>query len=345
VTSDFSLRVLSAVVLVVTFASSTQAQPAADFYNGKAVTMIVGGSAGGGYDTLARAIGRFLGRHVPGNPSVVVRDMPGAGGMVATNYLYNTADKDGTVIGLVENSTPLAPLFGTKEARYDATKFGWLGTPSIEVGLVVLWHTVPVNSIADLKRTVTTMGASGTHSTQAFYSRFLNATLGTKMKVINGYTGLNDSFLAMERGEIDGSPSVFYSALTSTRPAWLPDHLAKVIVQYGPERLKELPDVPFAADLITNSDDKLLMQAAIAPTALGRPLVMPPGVPAERLAALRKALAEVFADPEFKTAADQSGLIVNAPRTGEQLQDVINHAYASPSGVVDRLRQLDNPGE
>jgi tripartite-type tricarboxylate transporter receptor subunit TctC len=345
VKSELSLRVLSSVVLVVSFASSTRAQPAADFYNGKSVTMIVGGSAGGGYDTLARAIGRFLGKHVPGSPAVVVRDMPGAGGMVATNYLYNTADKDGTVIGLVENSTPLAPLFGTKEARYDATKFGWLGTPSIEVGLVVLWHTVPVNSIADLKRTVTTMGASGTHSTQAFYSRLLNATLGTKMKVINGYTGLNDSFLAMERGEIDGSPSVFYSALTSTRPAWLPDHLAKVIVQYGPERLKELPDVPFAADLITNSDDKLLMQAAIAPTALGRPLVMPPGVPAERLAALRKALADVFADPEFKAAADQSGLIVNAPRTGEQLQEVINQAYASPSSVVDRLRQLDNPGE
>jgi hypothetical protein len=116
-------------------------------------------------------------------------------------------------------------------------------------------------------------------------------------------------------------------------------------VQYGPERLRELPDVPFAADLITNSDDKLLMQAAIAPTALGRPLVMPPGVPAERLAALRKALADVFADPEFKAAADQSGLIVNAPRTGEQLQEVINQAYASPSSVVDRLRQLDNPGE
>jgi len=330
-------------------ASSLRAQPgptapAAEFYTGRTITMVVGGSAGGGYDSLARAIARFLGKHIPGAPAVVVRNMPGAGGMIATNYLYNTAEKDGSVIGLVENSTPLAPLFGTKEARYDATRFGWLGTPSIEVGLVLVWHTVPVSSIADLKARVTTMGASGTHSTQAFYSRLLNTTLGTRMKIVNGYAGLNDSLLAMERGEVDGSPSIFYSALTSTRPTWLPQHLARAILQYGPEPLKELPDVPYAPDLITNPDDKLLMEAALAPTALGRPLVMPPGVPADRLAAVRKALADVFADPDFKAAAVSSGLVVNSPRSGEELQAVIARAYASPSGVVDRLRELDSPG-
>ena len=334
-----------AILLCASLGTCTQAQPVAGFYAGKTITLVVGGSVGGGYDTLARAIARSLGKQVPGNPTVVVRNMPGAGGIIATNYLYNAAEKDGTVLGLVENSTPLAPLFGTKEARYDATKFGWLGTPSIEAGLVLLWHSVPVNSVDDLRAHVTTVGASGVHSTQAFYSRLLNSTLGSKMKIINGYAGLNDSFLAMERGEIDGSPSVFYSALTSTRPAWLPDHLAKVIVQYGPERLQELPDAPFAPDLVTNPDDKLLMEAAFAPMALGRPLAMPPGIPSDRLAAMRKALADVFADSEFKAAADKSGLIVNAPRTGEQLQDVINHAYGSPSRVVDRLRQLDNPEE
>jgi tripartite-type tricarboxylate transporter receptor subunit TctC len=334
-----------ALLLFASLSTPTQAEPVADFYAGKTITLVVGGSVGGGYDTLARAIARSLSKQAPGNPTVVVRNMPGAGGIITTNYLYNTAEKDGTVLGLVENSTPLAPLFGTKEARYDATKFGWLGTPSIEAGSVLVWHTVPVNSVDDLRAHVTTMGASGVHSTQAFYSRLLNSTLGTKMKIINGYAGLNDSFLAMERGEIDGSPSVFYSALTSTRPAWLPDHLAKVIVQYGPERLQELPDAPFAPDLVTNPDDKLLMEAAFAPMALGRPLAMPPAVPIDRLAALRKALADVFADSEFKAAADKSGLIVNAPRTGEQLQDVINHAYGSPSRVVERLRKLDNPEE
>ena len=144
--------------------------------------------------------------------------MPGAGGITAVNWLYNTAEKDGTVIGLVQNGTPLEPLFGTKAARYDATKFNWLGTPSYEVSMVLLWNTVPVNTVDDLRKRETTMGASGANSTPAFYTRLLNATLGTKMKLINGYPGQNDAFLAMERGELDGYPSVFYSALTSTRP-------------------------------------------------------------------------------------------------------------------------------
>jgi tripartite-type tricarboxylate transporter receptor subunit TctC len=280
---------------------------------------------------------------MPGHPNFIVRNMPGAGGMTAMNYLFNAAEKDGSVIGLVQNNTPLEPLFGTKEARYDSTRFNWLGTPSYEVSMVLLWHTVPVNSVEDLKTKETHVGASGANSTPAFYARLLNATLGTRMKLINGYPGQNDAFLAMERGELDGYPSVFYSALTSTRPNWLPEKLAKPIVQFGPQRLKELPDVPFAPDLLSNPDDKLLMQAAFAPQALGRPLVMPPGVPADRLAAMRQALAETFADPEFLAEADRMGLAVNAPQTGAQLQDVIARAYATPSHVVERLQKLNNP--
>ncbi len=320
-----------------------KAQTVADFYKGKTLTIVVSTSSGGGYDTMARAISRHIGKHVPGNPTLVVRNMPGAGGITAMNYLYNTAEKDGTVVGLVQNGTPLEPLFGTKAAQYDATRFNWLGTPSYEVSMVLLWHTVPVNSVEDLKKRETNMGASGANSTPAFYTRLLNATLGTKMKLINGYPGQNDAFLAMERGELDGYPSVFYSALTSTRPNWLRDKEAKAIVQYGPARLKELPDVPFAPDLLKNEDDKLLMQAAFAPQALGRPMVAPPGIPAERVAALRKALADTFADPEFQADAHKIGLIVNAPQTGEQLQDVIVKAYATPSRVVERLRKLNNP--
>ena len=325
-------------------ATPAGAQPVADFYKGKTVTIVVSTSTGGGYDAMARAISRHIGKHIPGNPTLVIRNMPGAGGITAVNFLYNGAEKDGTVLGLVQNGTPLEPLFGTKEARYDATKFNWLGTPSFEVSMVLLWHTVPVNSLADLKIRETNMGASGANSTPAFYTRMLNAVLGTKMRLINGYPGQNDAFLAMERGELDGYPSVFYSALTSTRPNWLKDKQAKAIVQYGPERLKELPDVPFVTDLLTNEDDKLLMQAASAPQALGRPMLAPPSVPADRVAALRKALADTFADKDFQADAEKIGLIVNAPRTGEQLQDVITKAYATPSHVVDRLRKLNNPG-
>jgi tripartite-type tricarboxylate transporter receptor subunit TctC len=337
-------RLIAALVAAsALWGAPAAAQSVADFYKGKTVTIVVTTSTGGGYDAMARALARHIGRHIPGNPLVVVRNMPGAGGITAVNWLYNAAEKDGTIVGLVQNGTPLEPLFGTKEARYDATKFSWLGTPSYEVSMVLLWHTVPVNTMEDLRTRETNMGASGANSTPAFYTRLLNSTLGTKMKLINGYPGQNDAFLAMERGELDGYPSVFYSALTSTRPNWLRDKQAKAIVQYGPARLQELPDVPFAIDLLTNADDKLLMQAAFAPQALGRPLLLPPGVPADRIAAMRKALADTFVDREFKTDAEKIGLIVNAPQTGDQLQQVIANAYATPSRVVERLRKLNNP--
>jgi tripartite-type tricarboxylate transporter receptor subunit TctC len=315
----------------------------ADFYKGKTVSLVVGSSTGGGYDTMTRAVGRFIGRHIPGNPTVVVRNMPGAGGITAMNYIFNAAERDGTVLALVQNNTPLEPLFGTKQARYDATRLNWLGTPSFEVAMVLLWHTVPVNSLAELKARETQMGASGANSTPAFYARLLNATLGTRMKLVNGYPGQNEALLAMERGELDGYPSVFQSALTSTRPTWLADKLAKAIVQYGPERLTELGNVPFAPDLLGNEDDKLLMQVGVAPLALGRPLVMPPEVPPERVAAIRSALAETFADPEFLAEGERMGLAVNAPRTGAQLQDVIARAYQSPPRIIERLQKLNNP--
>jgi tripartite-type tricarboxylate transporter receptor subunit TctC len=337
---------LSMVLLPINLgALPAHADLVADFYKGKTVNMIIGGSEGGGYDTLGRAIGRHIGKHIPGNPTIVARTMPGAGGMLAMNYLYNTAPKDGTFIGVMQSNTPVEPLMGTKEARYDAMKFNWLGTPSIEIAVVLVWHTVAVNSVDDLRTKETTMGVSGAQSTQAFLGRLLNATLGTKMKLIHGYRGLNDTFLAMERGELDGYPGVYYSALTSTRPNWLRDKLAKAIVQIGPEPLKELPDVPSATDIVTSPDDKLLMQAAAATQALGRPLVMTPDVPADRVAAMRKALADTFADPAFQADADKIGLIVNAPQTGQQLQEVIQQAYATPSRVVDRLRKLANPEE
>lgn len=335
-------RLIATLLLAASLAAPARADPIADFYKGRTVALVVGSSTGGGYDTMARAVGRFIGRHIAGNPTVVVRNMPGAGGITALNYVYNTAERDGSVLALVQNNTPLEPLFGTKQARYDATRLNWLGTPSFEVAMVLLWHTVPVNSVDDLRRRETPVGASGANSTPAFYARLLNATLGTKMKLVNGYPGQNDALIAMERGELDGYPSVFESALTSTRPTWLREKLAKAIVQYGPERLRDL-DVPFAPDLISNEDDKLLMQAGFAPLALGRPLAMPPDVPAERVEAMRQALADTFADPEFLAERDRMGLGVNAPRTGAQLQDVIARAYRTPPHIVERLRQLNNP--
>src|SRR5437763_11514467 len=254
-----------------------KADAIADFYRARTVTVVVSSSAAGGYDTLARVVARYMGRHLPGNAVFIVRNMPGAGGITATNFLYNNADRDGSVIGLVQNNTPFEPLFGTKEARYDPVHFNWLGSPSSETAMVLIWHSVPVNSLADLKEREVAVGVSGANSTPAFFTRLLNPTLGTRMKPINGYPGQNDVLLAMERGELDGHPRAFFSSVRSTRPTWLAQKTAKAIVQCGPEKLAELRDVPFAPDLVASDDDRLVMQAAFAPLALGRPFLMPPG--------------------------------------------------------------------
>jgi tripartite-type tricarboxylate transporter receptor subunit TctC len=335
--------VLIVALIAAVCAAPARADPVADFYKGAVVSMVVSTSAGGGYDTLARAIARHIGKHIPGAPTVVVRNMPGAGGIVAANYLYAAAPRDGSVLGLIANDPPLEPLFGTSEAHFDPTKFNWLGTPSVETAMVLVWHTVPVNSVDDLRRRETAMGASGANSTPTFFARLLNATLHTKMKIIPGFPGQNDAFLAMERGELDGYPSVFYSALSSTRPTWLPEKKAKAIVQYGPEKLPELGGVPFAPDLVTDPDDKQLLQLAFTPLALGRPLLLPPDVPAERVAALRQALMQTFADPDFLADAKKTGLQVNSPRSGEDLLRAIERAYRAPPRVVARLRQLNKP--
>ncbi len=336
-------RLLALCIVAGACLPQAKADVVAEFYQGRTVTVVVGSNAAGGYDTFARAVARYMGKHIPGSPTLIVRNMPGAGGMMAANFLYNNADKDGSVIGLVQNNTPFEPLFGTKEARYDPVRFNWLGSPSAETAMVLLWHAAPVNSVAELKAREVAVGVSGANSTPAFFTRLLNATLGTRMKPINGYPGQNDVLLAMERREIDGHPSAFFSSVRSTRPTWLRDKTAKAIVQYGAEKLAELPDVPFAPDLVGNDGDRLVMQAAFAPLALGRPLLTPPGVAAARVAALRRAFAATMADPDFLAEGERVGLGLNAPRSGEQIQEVVERAYQSPPRVIDRLRQLNAP--
>ena len=324
----------------VLFALPASAQPASDFYKGKTVTLVVSSSSGGGYDIMGRTIAKYLGSHLPGNPRVVVSNMPGAGGIVAMNYFYRSAPKDGTFIAAMQNNTPFEPLLGTKEAQYDPTKFNWLGSPSVEVGLIAVWRTVPVNTLADLQRREITMGSSGANSTPSFYARLINETLGTKMKLVVGYPGQNEAYLAMERKEIDGFPSLFYNTLNATHPNWRTEKNIKLILQYGLEKEPELPSVPSALDVVTNPEDKLLLQAGLAEVTLGRPYLMPPGVPADRVAIMRKALADTFQDPGFLADSKRMSLGVNSSKTGEQIQQLVAQTYRTPPKVIDRLRKL-----
>ncbi len=322
------------------FAAPASAQPARDFYKGKTVTLVISSSSGGGYDIMGRTIAKYLGKHIPGNPRVVVNNMPGAGGIVAMNYLYRSAPKDGTFIAAMQNNTPFEPLLGTKEARYDPTKFNWLGSPSVEVGLIAVWKTAPVNSLADLQKREISVGSSGANSTPSFYARLINATLGTKMKIVVGYPGQNEVYFAMERREVDGFPSLFYNTLNATHPNWRTEKNIRLILQYGLEKEPALPDVPSALDVVTNPEDKLLLQAGLAEVTLGRPYVMPPNVPADRVALMRKAFADTFQDPGFVSDSRRMALGVNSPRTGEQIQQLIAETYRAPPKVIDRLRKL-----
>jgi tripartite-type tricarboxylate transporter receptor subunit TctC len=255
------------------------AEDIGSFFKGKTLTMIVSNSAGGGYDLMTRTIARHIGKHLRGSPAVVVQNMPGAGGLIAANYLYSVAPRDGTVLASLSNNVPFEPLFGTKDARFEPTRLHWLGSPSVETGIVTVWNTVPVKSLEDARRRGMTVPANGANSTPSFYARLLNDTLGTKMRIILGYPGQNEMYTAMERGEVDANSSVFYSSLVATRANWLRDKQIALLVQYGLDKNPNLADVPFAPELVSSEDDKKLMYAAFAPLAVGRPYALPQGVP------------------------------------------------------------------
>ena len=329
-----------AAFALTTFGGAASADPVADFYKGKTMSLVISSGAGGGYDTLSRAIARHIGKNIPGSPNMVPRNMPGAGGIVATKHLFSQAARDGTVMGGVQNNAPLEPLFGTKEADYDSTKLNWIGTPSLETGLLIVWHTSKFKTIDDVRKSEMTAGASGVNSAPAFYSRLLNELLGTKIKVIAGYPGQNDAYLAIERGELDTYGTTFWSSLTSTKQDWIKNNRIRILVQYGPIKEPELHEVPYGPDLVKNEEDKLLFEAAYGPLTLGRPFLMPPDIPADRLTAVRKAFMDMIKDADFRTEADKLGLQIDNPRSGEQLQADVDRLYRTPAHIVERLRRI-----
>jgi len=335
------IRVVSLCLMLAGFAIElARAEPVEDFYRGKTISLVVSSSPGGGYDTLTRAVARYLGKHIPGNPAVIVRNMPGAGGIVATKYIARVAPRDGLTIACVLNNTPYEPLFGTKEADYDATKLTWLGTPSVETGLLIIWHTSPIQTLDDARKMEMTAGSSGANSGPSFYARLLNELLGLKIKIVIGYAGQNEAYLAMERRELDSFGLTFWSSLTSTKSDWLRDKKIRILVQYGPAKEAALPDVPYGPDLVKSADDKALFAAANAPLAAGRPFVAPPDLPPERAAALRAGLLATFKDTEFLAEAAKMQLEINKPTSGERMQDEIARVYQTPQRIVDRLRRI-----
>ena len=321
-------------------ATAARAQDVADFYHSHEVSLVVGTTPGGTYDLMARFLAPYLARHIPGTPHVVVKNMSGAGGILAGNYLWNTAPQDGTVIAAVLNNVAFEPLFGTKEAVYDPAKLHWIGSSNAETAFLTVWHDVPIKTLADAQAREIRVGASAVTSAPTFFARLLNATLGTKLTVIPGYPSSQDAFLAMQRGELDGYGSFFTSDLNATKRNMIRDGRLRLIVQYGPQPEPDYPDVPFAPDQIKDPDVKALMQAGFALLAVGRPYVMPPTVPADRLAAMRQAFADTLHDPAVIAEGDRLGLRVDRGQTADRLGQIIAAAYATPPRVVDALRAL-----
>jgi tripartite-type tricarboxylate transporter receptor subunit TctC len=323
-------------------AADARAQSVADFYRGKQITLVTSASVGGGYDQYARLLAKHMPRHIPGNPTIIVENMVGAEGLRAANYVYNVAAQDGTVIGGLSRNTGLARFYDFNNAgiQFDARKFHWLGSPEQEVGLFILSTKTGLHTIDDLKTRAVTVSSTAANSPTTIYSRMLNATLGTKLKPVTGYAGSQACLLALERGEVDAHISGGSSApFRATMMPWLQKGEARVIMVMGMKRDAAFPDVPTAIEVERNAADKQLFEIAFAEQVMGRPFVLPPGMPADRVAALRAAFDATMADPDFLADAKAQGAHVD-PVGGEAINALLDRVYSGPPDVVARIRQL-----
>ena len=332
-------KTLPAFVCAVIFLSSeARAQDAvADFYRGKTITIGVGFTAGGGYDLHARTLARHIGRHIPGNPSIVVKNVPGAAGLILANQLYNTAPKDGTEIATFDRAIPLEPLVAPDRARFDSLKFNWIGSTDNDVSTCFSWHSSPVKTFEDVLERELLVGGTGTGGNAHFYPKVLNAVLGAKFKVVPGYPGSAQVLLAVERGEVEGFCSMGFVTLEYTRPDWVRDGKVNQLVQLGITKNKNHLDVPLALDLAKTEADKQAIEFVVSPNLFARPFVAPPGIPVPRVQALRNAFNATLDDPEYVADATQRKMQVLLV-TGEEIDAVLKRIYSMPKSVMDRIK-------
>ena len=330
---------VAAAALAVVPATMAWAQSPAEFYKGKNVDLMVGYSAGGGYDVYARMIARYIGKHIPGNPTVVVKNLDGAGSLRLANALYNQLPKDGTVFGTVARGAAFDPLLGNKAAQFDASKFSWIGSANDEVSVCVAWNTSGVTKIEDTFDKELVVGGTGPSADTDQFPRIVNGVLGTKMKIVTGYPGGNDVSLAMERGEVQGRCGWSWSSVISTRKDWYDSKKINVLVQMSLAKHPDLPNVPLVLDLAKTPEQKQILTLVFARQALGRPFLAPPGVPADRLAALRKAFMDTMKDPEFIAEADKAKLEIT-PIDGEKVQQIVVDAYKVDPAIAKKTEEL-----
>ena len=331
---------VAAAMFAALSGSLAHAQSAADFYKGKNLEFYIGYSVGGGYDLYARVLARHIGAHIPGNPVVVVKNMEGAGSLRLANWLYRVGPKDGSVIGIIGRGTGFDPLLGVAAAQFDATSFTWIGSGNHEVSVCVAWAgNSGVTTFADLRARELTVGGTGASADTDQFPRVVNGVLGTRMKIVSGYPGGNDIVLAMERGEVQGRCGWSWSSVKSTHGAMITEGKLHVLLQLALHKHPELPDVPLVIDLAATEEERQILTLIFARQVMGRPFLAPPGVPADRAAALREAFMTTMVDPDFVAEAEKAQLEVN-PVAGQDLQNLVAEIYRTPPEVAKKAAQL-----
>ncbi|MGE3708442.1 MAG: Bug family tripartite tricarboxylate transporter substrate binding protein [Hyphomicrobiaceae bacterium] len=316
-----------------------RADSVADFYKGKTVEMQIGYSAGGGYDVYARTVAQYLADHIPGKPTVIAKNAPGAGSLKLTNWLYSAAPKDGTVIGAVGRGAAFEPLIGNTKAQFDATKFNWLGSANNEVSVCVAWHTSGVKTFEDTLTKELVVGGTGPSADTDVFPQVIAAVFGAKLKLVTGYPGGNDINLAMERGEVTGRCGWSWSSVKSTRGHWLSEKKISVFVQLAMKKHADLPKIPLIMDMAKSREQTQMLRLVFARQSMGRPYLLPPGVPADRVAALRKAFDDTMKDKAFLAEVQKRDLELD-PVTGSEIQDLVKEAIATDKAVVDKVAAI-----
>ncbi len=336
----FALGATCAGLMFVAPANAQNANnDVAGFYKGKQVTIIVGSSPGGGYDTYARMLSRHIGKHIPGNPTLIVQNMPGAGSNVAANYVYNVAPKDGSVIGAFQSGVVLEPLLGKTPIKHDPSKSIYLGSANDDIYICLARADSPVAKFSDVFTKELVMAASQSSSTSD-YPAVINAVLGTKFKVVTGYPGSREISLAVERGEAQGACGLAWPSISVTQPGWFTTGNVKVIVQTHEKGHPDLnkQGVPLAHTFAKTADERAMLDLFFSQSRFGRPYVVAPETPKDRVSALRKAFDATIKDPDLQAEAARARLDLDAV-SGEDLQTLVAKVYASPPDIIARTKK------
>jgi tripartite-type tricarboxylate transporter receptor subunit TctC len=331
--------IASLAVVGVLYSGAVVAEPASDFYSGKQIEMFVGTPTGGGYDQYGRLLGRHMTRHIPGAPQIVIKNMPAGGGRQALNHIYNIAPADGTAIGITIRNIPFDPLFGETATKSDALKLTWLGSLNNEIPVCVSWHTSPFRTIEDIRKAEIVMGSSGLTASDAIHAKLLNRIAGTKIRLIHGYNGSTGVHLAMERGEVQGRCGLGWDSIVARYMHWVKENKISILAQFGLSRHPDLPEVPLIVNLAKTTEDRQLAELLLAPLEMGRPFFAPPGVPAERVEILRRALDATAKDPEFLAEAEKQKVEI-FHMSGEAVETLVRRIHATPPQVVEIGKEM-----